>query len=463
MPLTPADSALFGSLFAQPEVAALFTDEVYVRRLLTVEGALASVQGRLGIIPPESAEAILHLTQTFSPDLASLRAGLLTDGVPVSALLAQLRPALPAAARDHLHFGATTQDIVDTAFVLAAREALRVLRRELLAVGDRLAELSQAQAQTLMPGRTHSQQALPVTFGLKAAGWLTPLTRHLERLRELEGRLYVVSFGGAAGTLAALGDRGLAVADALAAELDLAAPPTPWHTQRDTVFELAAWLAGVGTSLGKLAQDVILLAQSEVGEVREGGGGGGSSTMPQKQNPITSEVILAAASTNAGLLAAVARSGVQEHERGTHGWQVEWLTVPQMLGLIGAALAHTRRLLDGLEVQAARMAHNVAASHGLMLAEALSFALTAVLPKEEAKALIRQAVPQALAGEGHLVGLVRERLGPRGARVDWAALTEAHTLGSTFNLIDRAIRHYRQVRPSCSPAEAPPQSSGSPT
>ncbi|GBF07981.1 fumarate lyase [Deinococcus aerius] len=446
MPLTPADSALFGSLFSQPEVAALFTDEAYVRRLLAVEGALATAQGRLGIIPAGSARAILALTGTFAPDLDALRGGLLADGVPVSALLAQLRPALPSAARDHLHFGATTQDIVDTAFVLTAREALRVLRRDLLAAGDRLAALAQGYAGTLMPGRTHSQQALPVTFGLKAAGWLTPLTRHLERLRELEARLYVVSFGGAAGTLAALGSRGLEVADALAAELGLAAPPTPWHTQRDTVFELTAWLAGVGTSLGKLAQDVILLAQSEVGEVREGGGGGGSSTMPQKHNPITSEVILAAASTNAGLLAAVTRSGVQEHERGTHGWQVEWLTVPQMLGLTGAALSHTRRLLDGLEVHAERMARNVQDSRGLMLAEALSFALAAVLPKEEAKALIWAAVPRALAGEGHLVALVRERLGPRGDRVDWAALTEEHTLGCTTELIIRAVSHYRHVR-----------------
>ncbi|GAA5515050.1 3-carboxy-cis,cis-muconate cycloisomerase [Deinococcus carri] len=446
MPLTPADSALFGTLFSQPEVAALFSDEAYVRRLLEVEGALAAVQGRLGIIPPESAGAILQLTRTFSPDLGQLREGLLTDGVPVSALLGQLRPALPAPARDHLHFGATTQDIVDTASVLAAREALGVLRRELLAVGDRLAELSQAHAGTLMPGRTHSQQALPVTFGLKAAGWLTPITRHLERLRELEGRLYVVSFGGAAGTLAALEDRGLDVAEALAAELGLSAPPTPWHTQRDTILELAAWLTGVGTSLGKLAQDMILLAQSEVGEVREGGGGGGSSTMPQKQNPITSEVILAAASTNAGLLAAVARSGVQEHERGTHGWQVEWLTVPQMLGLTGAALAHTRRLLGALEVQAQRMRENVQASHGLMLAEALSFALTAVLPREEAKALIRDAVPQALAGKGHLVELVREQLGHLGDRVDWAALTEERTLGATAPLISRAVEQYHGTR-----------------
>ncbi|WP_102126796.1 3-carboxy-cis,cis-muconate cycloisomerase [Deinococcus planocerae] len=457
MPLTPADSALFGALFSQPEVAALFTDEAYVRRLLEVEGALATVQGRLGVIPGDSAQAIAALTRTFTPDLGALREGLLADGVPVSALLAQLRPALPPAARDHLHFGATTQDIVDTAFVLAAREALGVLRRDLLAVGDRLADLAREHAGTLMPGRTHSQQALPITFGLKAAGWLTPLARHLHRLRELEGRLYVVSLGGAAGTLAALGERGLEVEGALAADLGLAVPPTPWHTARDTVLELAAWLAGASTSLGKLAQDVILLAQSEVGEVREGGGGGGSSTMPQKQNPITSEAILAAASTNAGLLAAVARSGVQEHERGTHGWQVEWLTVPQMLGLTGAALAHTRRLLDGLDAQVERMARNVTASHGLMLAEALSFALVPILPKEEARALIREAVPRALAGEGHLVGLVRERLGPRGDGVDWASLTEERTLGAAPTLIERAIGHYQEAR-----SLPPPTAGGAP-
>ncbi|THF86769.1 3-carboxy-cis,cis-muconate cycloisomerase [Deinococcus sp. KSM4-11] len=446
MPLTPMDSELFGQMFAQPEVAALYTDHAYLQRLLDVEAALARAQARLGLIPLASAEAITALATDFEPDLARLSAGLLQDGVPVPALLAQLRPALPPEAREHLHFGATSQDIVDTAFVLGARGALAVLRRLLLEVGDHLAGLGQSHAATLMPGRTHAQNALPITFGLKAAGWLTPLTRHLERLAELEGRLYAVSFGGAAGTLAALGQRGLDVAQALADELSLSVPPTPWHAQRDTVLELSAWLTGVCTSLGKFAQDVILLSQSEVGEVGEGGGGGGSSTMPQKQNPITAELILAAASTSAGLLAASARSGVQEHERGTHGWQVEWLVVPQLLGLTGAALAHSARLLSGLEVRAERMSQNLAASNGLMLAESLSFMLAQVMPRAEAQQLVRSAASRAAGGAGHLVTLVRDQLGSRGSDIDWARVTEAHTLGVSAELIQRALDHYVHVR-----------------
>ncbi|MFC4455426.1 3-carboxy-cis,cis-muconate cycloisomerase [Deinococcus sonorensis] len=444
MPLTPADSALFGGMFTQPDVAALYTDDAYLRRLMQVEAALARAQARLGLIPTASAQAITALAEQFHVDVRPLSEGLLQDGVPVPALLAQLRPALPEAAREHLHFGATTQDIVDTAFVLGARAALGVLRRLLLDVTDALAALARTHAATLMPGRTHAQQALPITFGLKAGGWLTPLLRHLDRLSELEARLYTVSFGGAAGTLAALGERGLDVASALAQELHLAVPPTPWHTQRDTVLELAAWLTGVCTSLGKLAQDAILLAQSEVGELAERGGG--SSTMPQKQNPITSELILAAASTAAGLLAAVARSGIQEHERGTHGWQVEWLTVPQLLGLTGAALAHTARLLTGVQVNAGRMAQNVTASNGVMLAEALSFALSTVMSREEAHSTVKAAARRAAAGEGHLTKLVRQDLGARAEAIAWTDLTEARALGVTDLFIQRALDEYARVR-----------------
>ena len=443
MPVTPADSALFGSMFSLPGVAALFSDEAYVRRLLLVEGALARVQEQLGILPAGAGTAIEQAAQSFQPDMTALSAGLLTDGVPVAALVEQLRQVVPPRAAPFVHYGATTQDIVDTAFVLTAREALDLLRAELEQVARSLMRLADDHRQTLMAGRTHSQQALPITFGLKAANWLAPLVRHAGRLAELQERLYALSFGGAAGTLAALGERGPAVAAALAAELNLGNPATPWHTARDNLTELGAWLAGLSGSLGKLAQDYLLLAQSEVAELR--GAGGGSSTMPQKQNPIVAELVLACASVNAGLLSALARSGVQEHERGTHGWQVEWLTLPQMLALTGAALSHTGRLLTGLQVDATRMQQNVQASQGLMLAEALSFALSEIMPRPEAKKLIQEAVPAAARGEGNLVQLVRERLGERGASIDWAALTEENNLGATQVLIDRVLEEAQRV------------------
>ncbi len=437
MPSTPIDSALFGSMFSLPALAPLWTDEAYVRQLLVVEAALARVQERLGVIPAGAGQTISAAALVFQPDLPALSQSLLTDGVPVAALVEQLRAQLPGDAANWVHYGATTQDIVDTAFVLTARRALKILRGELDWVIGRLAALAGEHRHTLMAGRTHSQQALPVTFGLKCANWLAPLLRQRERLGELETRLYLVSLGGAAGTLAALENRGLEVAQALADELELGCPATPWHTARDSLTELGGWAANLGGSLAKLGQDYILLAQTEVGELR--GQGGGSSTMPQKQNPITAELIVACHSVSTGLLAALSASAVQEHERGTHGWQVEWLTLPQMLMLTGAALGHTARLLVGLEVDAAQMRRNVERSAGLMLAEALSVQLATIMPKPEAKALIKKLVPQAVAGEGNLVELVRAELGERGAGLDWDAIREENYLGSTDELIDRVL------------------------
>ena len=231
---------------------------------------------------------------------------------------------------------------MDTACVLQLRPAIQVCRKRIGEIAGHLTALAEKHRSTVLAGRTHSQQALPITFGLKAAGWLAPLLRHAERLAEIEPRLLVAQFGGAAGTLAALGGNGLAVMQALANELDLGAPAMPWHTQRDGFVEFGGWLSMVSGSLAKMAQDVILMAQTEVGEVGESAeeGRGGSSTMPQKSNPITSELIVAAARMNASLLSALHNAQIQEHERGTHGWQVEWLALPQMVTLTGGALKH---------------------------------------------------------------------------------------------------------------------------
>jgi 3-carboxy-cis,cis-muconate cycloisomerase len=303
----------------------------------------------------------------------------------------------------------------------------------------KLADLANRHRATLMAGRTHSQQALPITFGFKVAGWLAPLLRDRDRLRELKPRLLVVQFGGAAGTLAALEDRGLEVQSALATELGLAVPPMPWHTQRDTLAELAGWLSLVTGSLAKMAQDIILLAQSEIGEVRESADPvrGGSSAMPQKSNPIASELIVALARANAGHLASMHQALIQEHERGTHGWQLEWLTLPQMLGYSMAAVKHAVWLAENIQVDRARMEANVRASHGLMLAEALSIALTPIIGRNEAKALVREAVQEAVTHEQNLVDVVRLK---SRASLDWETFrSEARYLGSVDRLIDRVL------------------------
>ena len=290
-----------------------------------------------------------------------------------------------------------------------------------------------------MLARTRLQQAAPTSFGLKLAGWRAPLVDHRARLAALRQRLLQVQFGGAAGTLAPLGDRGIAVLEALAGELDLAAPALPWHTRRDTLAECAGWLSLVTGSLGKLGFDVGLMAQSAIGELRESGdaGRGGSSTLPQKANPVSSEMLVTLARHNAGALAAMHQALLHENERSGMAWSLEWLTLPGMLMATDAALVHAQRIADGLVVDAARMRANIEASGGLVLAEAASFALAAHMPRPAAQALVRDAVATAQAEGRHLVDVLAERCD---APVDWADLRRPEpSLGVAGAFIDRAL------------------------
>jgi 3-carboxy-cis,cis-muconate cycloisomerase len=435
---SPLDSQLYGPSFSNTRVAALFSDAHHVKTMLEVEAALAQVQAKLGLIPENAALEIERAAGSLAVDLAQLRAGMTNDGFPVIELVRQLRSNVSSGAADVVHFGATTQDILDTANAMRIRDALEIIRELLKTVIGQLAHLAQVHRNTIMAGRTHTQQALPITFGFKVAGWLTPLLRHHERLQELEPRINVVQFGGAVGTLAALGNRGFEVQAALAIELKLNEPLMPWHTQRDNIAELAGWLALVTSSLGKIAQDVLLLAQSEIAEVRESGDAnrGGSSTMPQKSNPITSELILTIARMNATLLPALHHANLHEHERGTHGMQLEWLTLAQMIGLTSGALENSVLLTENMVVDADRMLENVRASHGLMLAEALSFALAQHMPKSEAKKLSAELAHEALETKRNLIELARTKIT---APIDWDSLQESKYLGSSNDMIERVL------------------------
>jgi 3-carboxy-cis,cis-muconate cycloisomerase len=266
------------------------------------------------------------------------------------------------------------------------------------------------------------------------------LIRHRQRLAEMKPRLLVLQLGGAAGTLAAMGERGTAVQEALAAELALGLLPMPWHTQRDSLAELAGWLSLVSSSLAKMAQDVILMAQSEVGEARESAdpSRGGSSTMPHKRNPVTSELIITAARTNASLLSAMHQAQVQEHERATHGWQMEWLALPQMIGLTAAALKKAQFISENLVVDEARMAHNVAASNGLMLAEAVTFALAPTyMSRADAKRTVRAACLKAVEENRHLIDVLREQID---LPLDWENLRdESAYFGVAETFIDSVL------------------------
>jgi 3-carboxy-cis,cis-muconate cycloisomerase len=294
----------------------------------------------------------------------------------------------------------------------------------------------------VMAGRTHGQQALPITFGLKVASWIAPMLRHVERLDEILPRLLVIQFGGAAGTLAALGDKGLAVSEALADELKLSVPVMSWHAQRDSLVEFGGWLSLVTGSLGKMAQDVILLAQTEVGEAAESGeqGRGGSSTMPQKSNPITSELMLAAARTNASLLSALHHAQIQEHERATHGWQVEWLTLPQMMIITGGALKHALDLAQNLQVDEAAMRVNMVRANDVVLAEAAVFALANWMPRAKAEELVKNAYASAMSQSRPLIDVVKETVAVPDGTVDWQELADpANYLGEAEKIIDRVL------------------------
>ena len=445
MPVNPADSPIFGVLYGSEPMRAVFSDRAFCQRMLDVEAALARVQARLGIIPAEAAAAITAAARVENLDIAAMAASLANVGYPVVGLVA----GLSAAAGGHggwTHWGATTQDIMDSATALQVRDGLALVRAELVAVVAALARQAESHRGTLMAGRTHLQHALPITFGLKLATWLAPLSAHVQRLDQLSPRACVVQFGGAAGTLASLGDQGVAVMEGLAGELGLGAPAAPWHVGRDGLAEAVGFLGLLCGSLAKIATDVILLAQNEVAELTEPyvPGRGQSSTMPQKRNPIASEYILASARAVQALVPLMQGAMAHDHERATGPWQAEPLAIGQAFVLAHGALCHARTITEGMVVDTARMRANLDLTGGLIMAEAVMMGLAPVLGREAAHHAVKHACDRALTEHIPLAAaLAREpavaaRLDPAAI----AALVEPGTyLGSTAQFIDRVVAH----------------------
>jgi 3-carboxy-cis,cis-muconate cycloisomerase len=430
-------SEVYGGLVGDAEIAALLDDKARIRGMLRVEAALARVEGELGVIPKAAAKRIAAEAEKLDIDPASLAAGTARDGMAVPALVAALRAAVAPGDRTHVHFAGTSQDIIDTALVLALRDALDIIEKRLRALAKALAALARKHRRTIMPGRTRFQPAVPIAFGGKVAAWLAPLLRDLDRLKELRPRLLVLAFFGPGGTLSVLGGRGAAVEKALAKELGLGIAEAPWHTARDSIAELGAWLALVAGTLGKIGADVILLAQAEVAEVRPGAGGG-SSTLPHKANPVTAEVLVALAGFAADRVGPLHRALVSAHERDGAAWTLEWLTLPDLLVATGAATRLAAGLVDGLVVDTARMRAHVADAPGLLFAEAAAYALMTHMPRDEAEALVKAAVAEAVAGGRHLVDVLAER---SRAPVDWARLRDpVAALGMTDAYIDRVLK-----------------------
>ncbi|WOS41184.1 3-carboxy-cis,cis-muconate cycloisomerase [Xanthomonas rydalmerensis] len=405
--------SLLRPLFGDPIVDAAFDDRARLQAMLDVEAALARAQARCGVIPASAVAPIAAACDAARYDLAALAAATALAGNPaiplVKALTAQVAAADEDAAR-WVHWGATSQDIIDSGAVLQLRAALDRVEAQLEALCAALAALAQRERDTGLPGRTLLQQAVPVTFGLKAAGWLDALQRSRRRLRALREDALVLQFGGAAGTLAALQSQGLAVAEALAAELRLPLPALPWHAARDRIGEIGAAFALLAGSLGKIGRDVALLMQSEVAEAFEpaAAGKGGSSAMPHKRNPVGCVVAIAAATRAPGLLAILFAALPQEHERAVGGWHAEWETLPELVRLSAGSLAQVRVLIEGLELDRARMAAHLDSHGGLLYAEAVAVTLAAHLGKAAAHALVESAVRRALATRQHLRAVLAE-------------------------------------------------------
>jgi 3-carboxy-cis,cis-muconate cycloisomerase len=375
--------------------------------MLDVEAALAAAEAEVGVIPAAAAPAIAAHCRAEFIDLdgfAEAAAGAGNLLIPLVKRLTARVAAHDADAARYVHWGATSQDIIDTAMVLQLRAALAPIERDLQRLSEGLAALAAAHRATPAIGRTWLQHALPITFGLKAAGWLDAVERHRTRLIELRPRLLVLQFGGAAGTLASLGTSGLDVAAALARTLDLGEPALPWHGARDRLVELGAVLGLIAGTLGKLARDLSLLMQTEVGEAFEpaGAGRGGSSTMPHKRNPVVAASVLATATRAPGLVATLMAAMVQEHERGLGGWHAEWVALPELAIATAGALAQMADTVAGLELDPVRMRANIDATDGLVMAEAVMMALAPTMGRLEAHHVAEAASRRAVAERRHL-------------------------------------------------------------
>jgi len=451
---------MFGGVFRRGRVET--GDQAWLRSMLEVEAALARAVERAGLVPAGAGAAVTTAAVADNFDVAELGELAALTGNPVPALSRALARRVPRTAVAAVHRGATSQDIIDTAAMLMARDALDQIIADVAAAARAAAALAGRYRATIMIGRTLLQQAVPITFGLVAAGWLSALDDAQAGLARVRAERLAVQFGGAAGTLASLGDAGARVAALLAEELDLPAPVLPWHTSRLRVVELAAALAGADAVLGKIARDVTLLSQSEVAEVAEGpgeqatGGGsprrGGSSAMPQKQNPVAAVAILGSAKRAPGLLATLTSAAEQEYQRAAGAWHAEWEALADLLSLTGSAASWAAEMLSGLTVDAARMSANLAAAKGLPLAEHVVALLADTLGRAAAHDLVAEAGTRAVSAglplRDVLLGLPQsaERLEAAGITSEQieSALDPAQYLGSSSVFVDAALAAHQQ-------------------
>lgn len=386
------DSILFRDSFGTPEMRAIFDDHQLIRNYVTVEIALAKAQARCGVIPAQAAQEIAEKCNADALDFDLLRHETEIVGYPILPLVHQISKQAGESG-GYVHWGATTQDIMDTAVVMQIRDAFDVIDQDITTLRQILADLARRYRNTPMAGRTHLQQALPITFGYKAAIWLDMFDRHAERLAQARPRILVGQFAGAAGTLASLGDKGLAVQQAMMEELSLGVPVSTWHVARDGFAEAVNLLGLITGSLGKIAYDVMLLAANEFGELYEPfvKGRGASSTMPQKRNPISSELMLACAKGVRQQAGLMLDAMVQDLERATGPWHAEWIAIPESFILTGGTLYQAKFMLKGLIVDEQAMAKNLDMTKGLIVAEAVMMGLAPYIGRQDAHDIVYDA------------------------------------------------------------------------
>jgi 3-carboxy-cis,cis-muconate cycloisomerase len=445
-------SSLTGSMFSTEAMQAAFAAQACIQGMLDFEAALARAQARVGIIPAAAAAPIAACCDVARIDLPRLAHAAGAAGNLAIPLVKQLTAVVAGhdqEAAKYVHWGATSQDAIDTGLVLQLRNALDLIDADLAQLAEALARLAEQHRDTPLVGRTWMQHALPITFGLKAAGWLDAILRHHERLAELRPRILVLQLGGAAGTLASLSDQGLQVATALAEELKLAVPDTPWHTQRDRVVEVATVLGMLVGTLGKMARDISLHMQTDVGEVAEPAaeGRGGSSTMPHKRNPVGCAAVLTAAMRVPALVSTMLSGMVQEHERALGGWQAEWDTLPDIVQLTAGALQQMRQVTSGLKIEAARMRANLDTTHGQIMAEAVTLALGGKIGRMTAHQLVEKACHRAAESNQHLRQTLAQDpviSGELSSDELDRLLDPSNYLGQAVAFVDRVLATYRR-------------------
>jgi 3-carboxy-cis,cis-muconate cycloisomerase len=444
MPATALDSVIFRDIFSTAEMRQVFSDEARTGYYLEVEAALAKAQARLGIIPEKAAQEIVRQCRIENIDLARLKQQTERIGYPILGVVQQIVGLCADGLGEWAHWGATTQDITDTAAILQIRAALDLVEKDMEKVTASLADLSRRYRDTPMAGRSNLQQAVPLTFGFKMAALLAAMQRHRERLAQLRPRVLVGEFGGAVGTLASLGNDGLKVQAEMMKELKLGQPEIAWHTVRDRIGEVGCFLGLLSGTLGKISMDVKLLMQTEVAEVYEPfhEGRGSSSTMPQKRNPIASLYIHSTAAVIRQHVAALLEAAVADHERSTGPWEIEWISLPEIFLLASGALAQTRDMLAGLEVDAKRMRANLDLTLGMIVSEAVMMGLGPHLGRQYAHDLVYDICRKVAATGRPLVDLLAEDkdISKHLTRAELEKMCDpAGYLGQAGEMVDRVL------------------------